>query len=69
MDNQAQMAAYFAAVSRDLLARSEEELTFQRIADRAVDVIPPCDFVGHHAAPQARPPRSRGRDRPGGPAL
>ena len=46
MDNQAQMAAYFAAVSRDLLARSEEELTFQRIADRAVDVIPPCDFVG-----------------------
>lgn len=46
MDNQAQLAAYFANVSRDLLARTDEELTFQRIADRAVEVIPACDFVG-----------------------
>ncbi len=46
VDNQAQLAAYFALVSRDLLARSDEALTFQRIADRAVEVIPACDFVG-----------------------
>lgn len=58
MDNQAQMAAYFAAVSRDLLARSDEELTFQRIADRAVDVIPPCDFVGITLRRKRRRPES-----------
>lgn len=46
VDSQAQLAAYFAQVSRELLARSDEELTFQRIADRAVEVIPACDFVG-----------------------
>ena len=46
VDNQAQLAAYFALVSRDLLARADETLTFQRIADRAVEVIPACDFVG-----------------------
>jgi GAF domain-containing protein len=46
VDNQAQLAAYFAEVSRDLLARADEKLTFQRIADRAVEVIPACDFVG-----------------------
>ncbi len=38
-------AAYFAKISRDLLSGSEE-LTFQRIADRAVEVVPPCAFVG-----------------------
>lgn len=46
MDDTARIAAYFAQVSRDLLARPDEELTFQRIADRALEVIPPCDFVG-----------------------
>jgi len=46
VENQAQLAAYFALVSRDLLARADETLTFQRIADRAVEVIPACDFVG-----------------------
>ncbi len=46
VENPAQLAASFAVVSRDLLARSEEELTFQRIAERAVEVIPACDFVG-----------------------
>lgn len=46
MDNQAQLAAYFATVSRDLLAKSDQHLTFERIARRAVEVIPACDFVG-----------------------
>ena len=46
MDNQASLAAYFAVVSRDLLTRPGEQLTFERIADRAVGVLPPCDFVG-----------------------
>ncbi len=46
MDNQAQLAAYFALVSRDLLTRSDDQLTFDRIARRAVEVIPACDFVG-----------------------
>lgn len=46
MDNQAELAAYFATVSRDLLMRSDEQLTFDRIAQRAVEVIPACDFVG-----------------------
>ena len=45
MDTQAQLAAYFAQVSRDLF-RTGEQLTFDRIAQRAVEVIPPCDFVG-----------------------
>jgi GAF domain-containing protein len=33
-------------VSRDLLARSDDQLTFDRIARRAVEVVPACDFVG-----------------------
>jgi len=41
----ARIAAYFAAVSRDLLSSSGEEQTFQRIAERAVEVVAPCDFV------------------------
>ncbi|MGA9746291.1 MAG: GAF and ANTAR domain-containing protein [Nocardioides sp.] len=46
MDNPAQLAAHFALVSRELLAPAEGELTFQRIAEQAVEVIPACDFVG-----------------------
>lgn len=46
METQAQLAAYFAMVSRDLLARSDDQLTFDRIAQRAVEVVPACDFVG-----------------------
>lgn len=46
METQAQLAAYFALVSRDLLARSDDQLTFDRIARRAVEVVPACDFVG-----------------------
>lgn len=46
MDSSAQVAAYFARISRDLMTRPEEPLTFQRIAERAVEVVPPVDFVG-----------------------
>jgi len=46
VETQAQLAAYFALVSRDLLARSDDQLTFDRIARRAVEVVPACDFVG-----------------------
>lgn len=46
MQTQAQLAAYFASVSRDLLSRSDDQLTFDRIAQRAVEVVPACDFVG-----------------------
>jgi GAF domain-containing protein len=46
VETQAQLAAYFALVSRDLLTRSDDQLTFDRIAQRAVEVVPACDFVG-----------------------
>jgi GAF domain-containing protein len=42
----AELAAYFASVSRDLLASPGLELTFELIAERAVEVVPACDFVG-----------------------
>lgn len=46
MNSSSEVAAYFARLSRDLLTQPEGTLSFQRIADRAVEVIPPCDFVG-----------------------
>lgn len=46
MYESAELAAYFATVSRDMLASPGMELTFQVIADRAVEVVPACDFVG-----------------------
>ena len=58
MDTRARVAAYFAEVSKDLLSDADEEPTFQRIADRAVDVVPACDFVGitlrQRGSPRAR---------------
>ena len=45
MNSSSEVAAYFARLSRDLLTRPEGSLSFQRIAERAVEVIPPCDFV------------------------
>ena len=46
MDESAELAAFFASVSRELLARPDSGVTFDRIAERAVDVVPACDFVG-----------------------
>ena len=45
MKSSSEVAAYFARLSRDLLTRPEGTLSFQRIAERAVEVIPPCDFA------------------------
>lgn len=39
-------AAFFAKVSRDLMSELEESPTLQRIAERAVEVVPAVDFVG-----------------------
>lgn len=36
-------AAFFARVSRDLMEESSEILTMQRIAERAVQIVPGCD--------------------------
>lgn len=46
MEDGARVAADFAEMSRDLLADPDEDLTFERIAVRAVQVVPPCDFAG-----------------------
>jgi GAF domain-containing protein len=42
LNRSSEVAASFARVSRDLLTSPDGELTFERIAARAVEVIPPC---------------------------
>ena len=39
-------AAFFAEVSRELLAEPEENSTLHRIAERSVDTVPACDWGG-----------------------
>ncbi len=46
MDNGEDLAAFFARVSRELLGDPDESVTLQRIADRAVDIVPACDWSG-----------------------
>jgi transcriptional regulator with GAF, ATPase, and Fis domain len=41
-----ELAAFFAKVSQELLAQPDTELTFDRVAQRAVEVVPACNFVG-----------------------
>jgi GAF domain-containing protein len=43
LNSSSEVAASFARVSRELLTSPDGELTFGRIAARAVEVIPPCD--------------------------
>lgn len=43
MNSSSEVAASFARVSRELLTTPDGKLTFERIATRAVEVIPPCD--------------------------
>ncbi|MFP5252515.1 MAG: GAF and ANTAR domain-containing protein [Actinomycetes bacterium] len=43
MNSSSEVAASFARVSRELLTSPYGDLTFERIAARAVEVIPPCD--------------------------
>ena len=46
MDNGADLAAYFALVSRELLEEPEESTILPRIVERAVDAVPACDWSG-----------------------
>ena len=46
MDNGADAAAYFARVSRGLLAEPEESVTLRKIAERSVESVPACDWSG-----------------------
>ena len=39
-------AAFFAEVSRELLAEPEENSTLHKIAERSVDTVPACDWSG-----------------------
>ena len=45
MNSSSEVAAYFAQLSRDLMTRPEGGLSFQRIAERAVDIVPAVDFA------------------------
>ena len=46
MDTSADEAAFFARLSTDLLQLHEEEPTLQRVVDRAVQVVGPCEWCG-----------------------
>jgi GAF domain-containing protein len=46
MDNERDAAAFFARISKDLMRQQEEETTFERVARRAVEVVPSCDHAG-----------------------
>ena len=43
MTDDRRLAARFAAVSGELLSESSEDLTFQAVVDRAVEMVPGCD--------------------------
>jgi len=45
VNSSSEVAAYFAQLSRDLMTRPEGGLSFQRIAERAVTVVPAVDFA------------------------
>lgn len=46
MSDSTDAAAFFAEISRELLTQPEEGVTLQRIAERAVEVVPACDMCG-----------------------
>jgi GAF domain-containing protein len=46
MDNDREAAAFFARVSKELMRQPQEATTFERVAERAVQVVPPCDHAG-----------------------
>lgn len=45
MNSSSEVAAYFAQLSRDLMTRPEGSLSFQRIAERAVEIVPAVGFA------------------------
>jgi len=46
MENMHDAAAFFARVSKALMREQEESTTFERVARRAVEVVPGCDHAG-----------------------
>jgi len=46
VDNEADTAAYFAGLSRELLDNPEESATLRKIAELSVDAIPACEWTG-----------------------
>jgi len=46
MENKQDAAALFARISKDLMQEQEESTTFERVARRAVEVVPACDHAG-----------------------
>jgi GAF domain-containing protein len=48
MDGDIRMAALFAELSEELSSNLDGPLTFQRVVDRALEVVPGCDHCGLH---------------------
>jgi GAF domain-containing protein len=48
MDADIRMAALFAELSEELSSDLDGPLTFQRVVDRALEVVPGCDHCGLH---------------------
>ena len=48
MNEDLRLAAYFAELSGELSSSTDEPLTFQRVVDRAKEVVPGCDHCGLH---------------------
>jgi GAF domain-containing protein len=48
MDADIRMAALFAELSEELSSAPDGDLTFQRVVDRALEVVPGCDHCGLH---------------------
>ena len=46
IDDTRSAAAFFARMSRELMNEPEEVASLQRMADRAVEAVPACDFCG-----------------------
>ena len=47
-DEEIKMATLFAELSEDLSSTPDGPLTFQRVVDRALEVVPGCDHCGLH---------------------
>lgn len=48
MNDDIKMASFFAELSEELSSSLDGPLTFQRVVDRALEVVPGCDHCGLH---------------------
>jgi len=48
LNDDIRMASVFAELSEELFSNPEGPLTFQRVVDRALEVVPGCDHCGLH---------------------